>query len=189
METLENTSVWRYLVLLVVVLGLLVGGTWITVKTTTDHLLYRNATRAAQNWAQYLAGNVSDLEQIAAGETPSSASVAFFEATRNAGEVYRYTIFNRYGYSVLVSDRNKITPVDVSDFSAAAASSIKEDKPVVDAKKGSAPGEPEYFSEAYVPVLVGERPVGVVAAYVDQTAERNDFYQDLSGGGGCRSAR
>ncbi len=175
METLENTSVWRYLVLLVVVFGLLVGGTWIAVKTTTDHLLYRNATRAAQNWAQYLAGNVSDLEQIAAGETPSSASVAFFEATRNAGEVYRYTIFNRYGYSVLVSDRNKITPVDVSDFSAAAAGSIKEDKPVVDAKKGSAPGEPEYFSEAYVPVLVGERPVGVVAAYVDQTAERNDF--------------
>ncbi len=175
MATLETTSVWRYLALLVVILGLLVGGTWITVKITTDHLLYRNATRAAQNWAQYLAGNVSDLEQIAAGETPSSASVAFFEATRNAGGVYRYTIFNRYGYSVLVADRNKITPVDVSDFSAAAAGSIKEGKPVVDAKKGGAPGEPEYFSEAYVPVLVGERPVGIVAAYVDQTEERNDF--------------
>ncbi len=175
MTTLENTSVWRYVVMLVATLGLLVAGTWISVKITTDHLLYRNATRAAQNWAQYLARNVSDLEQIAAGETPSSASIAFFEATRTAGGVYRYTIFNRYGYSVLVSDRNKITPVDVSDFNAAAAAAIKEDKPVVDAKKGDAPGEPEYFSEAYVPVLVGERPVGVVAAYVDQTAERNDF--------------
>ena len=174
MATLENTSVWRYLVILVAILGLLVAGTWISVKITTDHLLYENATRTAQNWAQYLTANVGDLEQIAAGETPSSASVAFFEATRTAGGVYRYTIFNRYGYSVLVSDRNKITPVDVSDFSAAAAA-IKEDKPVVDAKKGDAPGEPEYFSEAYVPVLVGERPVGVVAAYVDQTEERNDF--------------
>ena len=79
MAMFENTSVWRYLGMLVLILGMLVGGTWITVKTTTDHLLYQNATRAAQNWAQFLAANVSDLEQIAAGETPSSASMAFFE--------------------------------------------------------------------------------------------------------------
>ena len=71
MESLESKPIWRYLGLLVVVLGVLVGGTWFTVKVTTDHLLYENATRTAQNWAQYLAANMSDLEQIAAGETPS----------------------------------------------------------------------------------------------------------------------
>ncbi len=74
MASLENTPIWRYLGLLGLALVILVGGTWITVKVTTDHLLYQNATRTAQNWAQYLAANVSDLEQIAAGETPSSAS-------------------------------------------------------------------------------------------------------------------
>ena len=36
MESLESTPIWRYLGLLVVVLGVLVGGTWLTVKVTTD---------------------------------------------------------------------------------------------------------------------------------------------------------
>ena len=36
MESLENTPIWRYLGLLIVVLGVLVGGTWLTVKVTTD---------------------------------------------------------------------------------------------------------------------------------------------------------
>ncbi len=39
------------------------------------------------------------------------------------------------------------------------------------------PGEPAYYSEAYVPVLVSGRPVAVVTAYVDQSDERNTFYR------------
>ena len=177
MENLENTPIWRYLVLLVVVLVVLVGGTWLTVKFTTEHLLYQNATRTAQNWAQYLAANVSDLERIAAGETPSSASTVFFKATRKSGEVFRYTIFNRYGYSILVADRDKVTPVDLSEYNVAAAKAIKEDRSIVDAKEGQGPDQPAYFSEAYVPVRVAGRPVAVVAAYVNQTAEHDSYYR------------
>jgi uncharacterized protein YneF (UPF0154 family) len=47
MAMFESMSVWRYFAMLVVILGVLVGGTWITVRTTTDYLLYQNATRAA----------------------------------------------------------------------------------------------------------------------------------------------
>jgi diguanylate cyclase (GGDEF)-like protein len=177
MATPDSVSVWRYLVTLVATLAVLVGGTWITVKTTTDYLLYQNATRAAQNWAQYLTANVSDFEQIAAGEMPSSASQAFFEAARKSPEVFRYTIFNRYGFSVLVSDRDKIAPVDLSDYSADAARAIKENQPIVDAKEGQAPGEPAYFAQAHIPVLVDGRPVAIVAAHVNQSAERDGFYR------------
>jgi diguanylate cyclase (GGDEF)-like protein len=175
MGSLENTPIWRYLGLLLAVLVVLVGGTWLTVKLTTDHLLYQNATRTAEDWAQYLAGNVSDLEQIAAGETPSSPSIAFLDATRKSGEVYRYTIFNRYGYSILTATRDKVTPVDLSEFSEAAANAVKENRSIVDAKEGQGPDQPSYFSEAYVPVKVDNRPVAVVAAYVDQSAERASF--------------
>jgi diguanylate cyclase (GGDEF)-like protein len=177
MKPFKKPELWQFAGLLVLVLLMLVGGTWYTVRTTTEFLLYKNATNAARNWAQFLAANVTDLEQIAAGEVPSSASVQFFETARKAGEVYRYVIFNRYGYSVLVSDRDKITPVDLSEFSAAAAASIKEDRPIVDAKEGGAPGEPAYFAEAYVPVLVNARPVAAIAAYVDQTAQHDSFYR------------
>ena len=177
MATPDRASVWRYLVTLVLTLAVLVGGTWITVKTTTDYLLYQNATRAAQNWAQYLTANVSDFEQIAAGEMPSSASLAFFELARKSPEVFRYTIFNRYGFSVLISDRDKITPVDLSDYSADAARAIKENQPIVGAKEGQAPGEPAYFAQAYIPVLVEGRPVAIVAAHVNQSAEHDGFYR------------
>ena len=177
MAMFKNDPSGRYIGMLILVLGILVGGTWITVKTTTDHLLYQNATRAAQNWAQYLAANVSDLQQIASGETPSSASLTFFKSTRKAGEVFRYIIFNRYGYSILVSDRDKITSVDLSAYNAIAASTIKDGHPVVDAKEGHPPDQPEYFAEAYIPVMVAGQPVAIVAAYVDQTVEHNSFYR------------
>ncbi len=175
MGSLENTPIWRYLGLLIVILSVLVGGTWVTVKFTTDYLLYRNATEAARNWAKFLAANVPDLEQIAAGETPSSGSMEFFNATKHSEEVFRYVIFNRYGYSILVADRKNVAPVDLSEYNAPAASTIKQDQPIVDAKEGRKPGEPDYYSEAYVPVRIGGRPVAVVAAYVDQTGEHDAF--------------
>ena len=175
MESLENTPIWRYLGLMVVVLAMLVGGTWFTVKVTTEHLLYENATRTAQNWAQYLAANMNDLEQIAAGETPSSESIAFLNATRKSGEVSRYTIFNRYGYSILVADHDKVAPVDLSEFNIAAANAIKEDHPIVGAEEEPAADQHAYHSEAYVPIRVNGRPVAVVAAHVDQSAEHDSY--------------
>ncbi|HEY6834073.1 MAG TPA: EAL domain-containing protein [Pseudolabrys sp.] len=170
-------SLWRYLSMLALILVPLVGGTWLTVKITSDYLLYRSATSSAQNWAHFLAANVLDLEQMAAGETPSSASLAFFDSTRKAGEVFRYIIFNRYGYSVLMSDHEKITPVEFADLDQHAARSITENQPIVDAKDGRIAGEPLYFAEAYVPILLDGRPVAVVAAYVDQTEERTRIYR------------
>ena len=85
MGLFENLSIRRYLLTLVIVLTTLAGGTTIVIKTTTDHLLYREATQIAQRWAQFLADNVTDLEQIAAGEAPSSASFTFLSVTKSTG--------------------------------------------------------------------------------------------------------
>ena len=41
---------------------------WAAVNATTGHLLYENATSTARSWAEYLASNATDLEQIAGGE-------------------------------------------------------------------------------------------------------------------------
>ena len=176
MGLFENLSIRRYLLTLVIVLTTLAGGTTIVIKTTTDHLLYREATQIAQRWAQFLADNVTDLEQIAAGEAPSSASFTFLSVTKSTGEVFRYTIFNRYGYSMLVADREKVTPLDLSEFDAVAAESVKREIPIVDAKQGQTAGEPAYFAQAYVPIVVRGQPVAVVAAYVDETEARENHY-------------
>jgi diguanylate cyclase (GGDEF)-like protein len=179
MLSIVQISLWRNVGVVVVVFGILVGGTWATVKITTNHLLYQDATSNARSWALYLGENVADLEQIASGEQPSAASMAFFEGARRAGQVFRYEIFNREGYSQLISEDGRIALVELSEFSADAVRSLQTEQPIVDVREGRSPDVPAFYARAYVPILVNGRPVAVVAAYVNQTEERNDFYRSF----------
>lgn len=179
MAFLSDISFRRAIGILVAVLAILAAGTWITVKVTTDHLIDTDATSNARDWANFVAANVKDLEQIANGEQPSSASLAFFEATRKAGQVYRYLIFNREGYSQLVADHDRIALVDLSEFNAAAARAGERGSPEVNIKTAAAADQPAHFAEAYVPVMINGRPVAVVAAYVNETEQRSNYFYDF----------
>jgi diguanylate cyclase (GGDEF)-like protein len=179
MSYLSDISLRRGIGLLVLVLAILLGGTWATVEVTINHLLNQNAKDTARNWASFLAANVNDLDKIAAGEQPSATSLAFFQATRKAGEVFRYVIFNRQGYSQLVSDRDGTVLVSLSEYSPEAARAAATGQPVVDAKNGHSPTMPSYFAEAFVPIDVVGQPLVTVAAYVDQTDQRNHFFYDF----------
>ena len=175
MKLFAELSLRRGIVLLVIALGLLIGGIWAGIKVTSDHLLYQDATSTARNWARLLADTVTDLEQIAAGEQPSSASMTLFNWAQKAGGVYRYEIYNIQGYSQLVSDRG-VESVNLSQFNPAALRSLAADASVVDMTAGTSPEQPAFYAQAYVPVLVDGRPVAIVAAFVDQTEKRDLFY-------------
>ena len=116
MSYLSDISFRRGIGLLLLALAILLGGTWATVDVTINNLLNQSAKDTARNWANFLAANVTDLDKIAAGEQPSDTSLAFFQATRKAGEVFRYVIFNREGYSQLVSDRDGTVLVSHSEY-------------------------------------------------------------------------
>jgi diguanylate cyclase (GGDEF)-like protein len=152
---------------------LLIGGTLGAVKITTDYLLYESATSDARSWAGFMAKSIADLEPIAAGELPSAASMSFFQWAQKSDQVFRYEIFNREGYSQLVADHSTIALLTLSEYSAAAASAGKTGQPVVETKEGNLPGLPSFYARAYVPVLVDQTPIAIVAAYVDQTRERD----------------
>ena len=175
MKALANVSLLRRIGTLVVGLGILIGGTGLIVKITTDYLLYQEATSTARSWARYIAESVRDLEEIAAGEQPSAASMAFFHVTRKADQVFRWMIFNQEGYSQLVADRDAIALVNLSEFSAEAARSVRLKQPIVDVKEGNSADLPSFFGKAYVPVIVDGKAIAVVAAYVDQTEARDRF--------------
>jgi diguanylate cyclase (GGDEF)-like protein len=165
----------RTIRIIILALFAVVVGTWVAVKQTTDQLLYQDATSTARKWARQLAEGVADLEQIAQGEEPSAASITFFRWSQLIGVVFRYEIFNREGYSQLMSDRRRTGPVDVSEFSVAAARAVRTGEPIVAVREGEAPDLPAFFAEAYVPVIVGGRTIAVVAASVDQTEERERY--------------
>ena len=177
MLSLAKMTLRRNIGVFVLVLGILIGGTWAIVKITIDHLLYQNATLVARNWAQYLSVSATDLEQIAAGEQPSAASLLFFRAARNSGPVFRYEIFNREGYSQLISERGKIALVDVSEFNADAVRAIESGQPIVDVQQSHLADLPRFFARAYIPIIVNQQPIAVVAAFVDQTEQRGIFFK------------
>jgi len=176
---LSEISFRRAIGLFVLALGILLTGTWLTARILTEHLINDDAKAAARSWAHFLAGNVPDLAQIAAGEQPSSTSLAFFEATRKSGEVFRYVIYNKEGYSQLVSDQERIAAVDLSEYSPQAASAAQTRQPVVDVKQGQSEGQPAYFAEAFVPVVAGGQTVATVGAFVDESVQRESIYRDF----------
>jgi diguanylate cyclase (GGDEF)-like protein len=143
----------------VIVLGILVSGTWGAVKVTTDHFLYQNATSTAHSWARFLAASVTDLEQIAGGEQPSAASMAFLQSARKSGEVFRYEIFNRDGFAQLVSDRDKVALIESSEHDADAARSVSSGQPIVEVREGHSGNQPAFFARAYVPIKIGDRTI------------------------------
>jgi len=91
------TLIGRNVALILAMLLVLIGGTLGAVKLTTDYLLYESATSDARSWATFVARSIADLEQIAAGELPSGASMAFFQLAQKSDRVHRYEIFNRAG--------------------------------------------------------------------------------------------
>ena len=175
MTSLLTASVLRNAAIFAGMLCILLGGTWAVVNATTSHLLYENATSTARSWAQYLASNATDLEQIAGGERPSIGSMAFFQHSQKSDQVFRYEIYDRQGFSLLVSDHSKVALVDISEFSPDAARAAKTGQAVVGTKDGVGPDQPSFFAQAFVPVVANDRVIAVVAAYVDQTEQRNNF--------------
>ena len=141
MQALLHSALRLNIAILLVALGIVVGGTWSAVKVTTDYLLYQNATSAARNWARLLAETVTDLEEIAAGEPPSNASMTFFDWAQKAGQVFRYEIYNRQGYSQLVSEGG-VALVNLSEFSADAVHALATNEAVVDVREGDQPNRP-----------------------------------------------
>jgi diguanylate cyclase (GGDEF)-like protein len=176
-SALTTSPIFRNGVLIAAAFLLLIGGILGAVKIATDHLLYQSTTTDARSWAGFLARSVTDLEQIAAGELPSAASMSFFQFAQKSDQVVRYEIFNREGYSQLVADQTKVTLLTLSKYSAAAARSAATGQPVVEVADDEASTVRTSIAHAYVPVVVDQHLIAVVAAYVDQTDDREQFHQ------------
>ena len=160
--------------LVVLLLGV---GVWQILKSTVDHLLYWDATAAAESWAKYVAENVTDLEDIADGQPPSAESMAFLIRTQQIRHVFGFEIINLHGNVQLASDGSKISSIRGAVHSDTAARAAELGQPVISVKEGTPPVRPRIYSEAYLPVIVDGRPQAVVAAYVDLTEQRDHFRQ------------
>jgi len=171
-----------YVAALGLILIALAAGAWTIAKYTIDHLLTTDAVATGYNWASYLAVNVADIEQIAAGEKPSPASMSFFERAQQVGQVFQYRIFDPAGRLRL--DSNELARAgavqSLAQHHLEAAQSIAAGRPLVEVHEGNRPGRPAFFAEAYVPVRADGRTIAIVETYVDQTDKRTQFRNAVS---------
>ena len=175
LSSLKGLALAASVVLIVVV------GASMVLKTTVDYLLYWDATAAAESWARYVAENVTDIEQIAKGEQPSAASMAFFIRTQQIRYVFGFEIADLHGNVQLASDGSKISRVRGAVHRDTAARAALTGQPIVSVKKGTPPMRPEIYAEAYLPVIVDHHPTAIVAAYVNLTEQRDQFRSTFLG--------
>lgn len=142
------------------------------LKVTVDHLLYSDATAAAESWAEYVVENVNDIENIAKGAQPSAESMTFFIRTQQIRNVFGFEVTDSQGNVHLFSDGWKITSPHGAIRDEVAARAARTKRAIIEVKEGIPPLRPLHYSEAYLPVGDG---TSVVAAYVDLTDNYNKF--------------
>jgi signal transduction histidine kinase len=168
-------SFWKGPALAFLVLLMVVGGVAAVLRQTVDNLLYWDATTAAESWAKYLAENVTDIEDIANGKQPSAASMAFLIRTQQIRHVFGFEILDLRGYVQLTSDGSKISSIRGAVHSDTGARAAVLGHSIVSVKEGVPPVRPKIYAEAYLPVIVDQRPRAIVAAYVDLSEQRDQF--------------
>ncbi len=165
----------------------LIAAVWAAVFVTSravNQLLQQDAEATGEAWARYLAANVTDLDRIAAGDAPSTESLAFFEKAQKVGDVFLYKIFDANGDLRLVSNELEATgqaAQSIPVHNPGAAQVVLEGKTQVEAKEGASPDRPAFYAEAYVPVVVDGEIIGIVETYVDQSEKRAAFNARIIG--------
>jgi signal transduction histidine kinase/CheY-like chemotaxis protein len=158
------------LVMLITVVG---GGN--VLNSTVGYLLNWDATAAAESWARYVAENVTDIEEIANGVQPSAASMAFLIRTQQIRHVFGFEILDLHGNVRLASDGSEISRIRGAAQRDPAPNAAVSGRPIVSVKEGIPPVRPRIYAEAYLPVIVDQRPRAIVAAYVDLSEQHDQF--------------
>lgn len=168
-------SSFKGLVLVGSVVLLITAGVGAVLKTTVDYLLYWDATAAAESWARYVGENVTDIEAVANGAQPSAASMTFLIRTNQIRNVFGFEITDLHGNVQVASDGSKIASIHGGVHNPTAARAAASGLPIVSVKEGDPPVRPKIYAEAYLPVVIDQRPRAIVAAYVDLSAQHDQF--------------
>lgn len=187
------TRAWRLLLssagLLVVVIPLVALGLGAAFSsltgTTLEAAMRRNAAETARNWANTFVKHFEGFETTLETGALTAEQHRFIDTTRQAGQVYRFKLYDSRGRLVMVSDapRNGGRDAPPRGYDVHAVKVIQTGRGLVtlDAVQGE-PGDPAFPATAYMQVSssTGE-PLGVMAVYIDQTAARGSFVQGLDG--------
>ena len=139
-----------------------------------DRVLRDFAREEAAQWAAYIERNFASLDRVIAGDPISEQDEVVLALARDAGDVFRYKIFDPEGRIMFTSDFLE----SEQSWQELAGKETQELDPalyagemVIEIEDGrEKPDRPDSYAEAYLPLVDDSGMRGVVEVYVDMTA-------------------
>ena len=164
-----------------VIIALGITLTWFVA----DRVLRDDTSSAAIDWADYLQRNLVDLDQILATGEVSEENLRVFEVAKHAGGVFRYHLFDPTGLIVFSSDyieegRSWRELAGHGDQVKQLDDALHRGEVIVELKDGRNRGDrPPDYSEAYVPLMDGQKLKGAIEVYVDLTDKVHRYWRSF----------
>ena len=131
-------------------------------------LLENEALESAVKWATFIHDNVSDLDDILAGNPISEVDQRVFELASQAGNVFRYKLFRADGVTVFASRASDLGTTNTKPYFSGL---VKKGQTFVKIEDQEDFGDDRtVVSEAYVPFMGDNHFRGAIEVYVDMTA-------------------
>ena len=146
-------------------------------------VLHDDAREQALHWAQYIERNLSDLDGIIAGNEISSEDERILTLARDAGNIFRYHIFDRSGRIMFSSDffdEGTVIRQLVGHDSKQLESSLFNGDILIELNDGRGKeNRPDDYAEAYAPLFDGDHLRGVIEVYIDQTEKVARYWNTI----------
>ena len=167
----------NHLILVLLISAIALAVSWAAVRAGDDRFLEKEAISSADNWARFLQGNLTGLDQLLATGQLSAADRALFQRATDEGHVFRYKVFGSDGRIVF-----GLRAIDLGQPSTNAkfAEIVKAGRSLVEIERKEDFGQYCIVSsEAYIPITNGTDFQGAIEVYVDMT-DRAAAIRDLA---------
>ncbi|MEZ5825359.1 MAG: diguanylate cyclase [Geminicoccaceae bacterium] len=163
-------------------LFVLVTGVWLSWSVANE-VVQDQARDEALSWAEYIERNLTDLKGVIAGQPIADHDRGVLDLARDAGNVFRYHIFDPTGRIMFSSDffaRTEAFEVLAGADQKRLDEALLGGSILIEIADGAErPDRPASYAEAYVPLFDGSRLIGVIEVYVDMTAKVARYWETM----------
>ena len=144
---------------------LTVLGVWFALQLTATEILEHEATAEAQTWASFITNDVEDLDRLIAGDVTTLHDYKVLNTAQNYGNVFSFRVLGADGTVNLASNPGDLGTVNQTSY---FRDILSQGKTYTHIDRGNgAPGVPEVYGEAFIPVMRDGQFIGAVGVYVD----------------------
>lgn len=160
-------------------IALALAGGMLLCQTVLMSMLCEDAQNTSSEWVSMLIARNPDILKLFAGGTLSPQTRNLLDATSQAGDFYRFRIWDQTGHLVYKSER-LTSDETLSDGTGERVSRTLASRSIINVlRKGIAPQNVPYFVESFVPVKQNGEVVGVFDVFLDQSDDEILYKRSL----------